>query len=155
MHQYYEDTYAAIRATGNDCILVHSPLIWEQYPENDADFMSGATNSWHEWHKYLPWDYKGYNEDQILNKALPEIASDISAWNGNWLYIGEWSLCSGESASFSDDGEQLKLSKAYLNALKNAHAGWTYWSWKVSDDDKYYNNWSLRSVIEKGYFPFV
>lgn len=117
--------------------------------------MSGATNSWHEWHKYLPWDYKGYNEDQILNKALPEIANDISAWNGNWLYIGEWSLCSGESASFSDDGEQLKLSKAYLNALKNAHAGWTYWSWKVSDDDKYYNNWSLRSVIEKGYFPFV
>lgn len=30
LHQYYWDAYGAIRETGNDCVLVHSPLLQEQ-----------------------------------------------------------------------------------------------------------------------------
>lgn len=29
MHEYYTRAYNAIRATGNDCILTHMPLLYE------------------------------------------------------------------------------------------------------------------------------
>jgi len=59
LHQYYTTAYNAIRGTGNDCVLTHAPLLYQQDPSHDSGSMAGASNSWEEWHKYLIWGYEG------------------------------------------------------------------------------------------------
>lgn len=76
LHQYYWDGYGRMRGDeSTDAVVTHAPLLWEQDPSVDEDFMSGAQNTWEEWHKYLIWGYEGMNEDQILNTAIPGISS--------------------------------------------------------------------------------
>lgn len=153
LHQYYLDTYSAIRATGNDCVLVHSPLLWEQDHTHDEDFMEGGVNAWHEWHKYLLWGYEGWSEDEILDKAIPDIGTDIAEWTGNYLYIGEWSLATYDL--FTDHDRFITLANTMFAAIDQAHSGWTYWAWRISNDETEYNAWSLRELLRLGLFPFT
>lgn len=107
---------------------------------------------WHEWHKYLIWGYEGQNEDQILHGAVDGITNQINGWNGNWLFIGEWSIATNPSAPFSDDGKFKQLAQRMIQSLNKAHSGWTYWTWKVSYDENGRNAWSLRTLLRKGLF---
>jgi glucan 1,3-beta-glucosidase len=155
LHQYYTNAYNAIRATGNDCVLTHAPLLYKQDPSTDQDFMAGASNAWEEWHKYLIWGYEGQNEDQILYGAVDGISSQIQQWHGNWMFIGEWSLATNPEAPFSDRNKFIQLGTRMIDALNQAHSGWTYWTWKVSYDESGFNAWSLRTLLREGAFPFT
>ena len=77
--------------------------------------------------------------------------NDISAWQGNWLFMGEWCIASsGNSPPFSDD--QLRTyAQAQLDALKEAVGGWTYWTWKFYNDDGGRNAWSMKDMINQGF----
>jgi glucan 1,3-beta-glucosidase len=61
LKDYYLRAHDAIRATGNDCVLTHAPLLWKQDPFSLEDFTPPPkySNFWHEWHKYLIWGYEG------------------------------------------------------------------------------------------------
>jgi len=59
LHEYYTNTYNAIRGIGNDCVLTHAPLLYQQDPSHDGGFWPSAINAWNEWHKYLIWGYEG------------------------------------------------------------------------------------------------
>jgi glucan 1,3-beta-glucosidase len=80
LKDYYLRAYDAIRTTtGNDCILVTSPILWEQNPGTNShweNFMPSPayTNMWHDWHKYLIWGYKGQTADWIMNRGVALIA---------------------------------------------------------------------------------
>jgi glucan 1,3-beta-glucosidase len=63
LHQYYTDAHAAIRATGNECLLTHMPLLWNQEPNVHPDFFPGYKNVWMEWHRYVIWGFEGQTED--------------------------------------------------------------------------------------------
>ena len=101
---YYTKDYNTIRSQPNDCILIHSPLLWEQGPGGSVwpSFFSPPTytNVWHEWHKYLIWGYEGWDENRLLGEGLDGISSQISQWQGNWLFVGEFTVAS--SAAFND-----------------------------------------------------
>jgi hypothetical protein len=35
--------------------------------------------------------------------AIDGITGQINGWNGNWLFVGEWSLGTNPTAPFNDD----------------------------------------------------
>jgi len=151
LRDYYLRAYKAIRATGNDCILTHAPLLWEQDPAYYANFTppsQGYYNCWHEWHKYLIWGYEGQTENQILGAALDGISSQITSWTGNRLFIGEWALATTSSAPFNTSATFLQFASKYFKTVSPAH--WTYWSWKCSNDEVGFNAWSLRNLLRLG-----
>ncbi len=74
---------------------------------------------------------------------------DLEAWKGNWLFIGEWSCASSKRIDSEDAYKQYV--KAYFDALKSAHAGWTYWTWKLSGDNGDRKEWSFRNLLRNGY----
>ena len=83
----------------------------------------------------------------MISYAENELKNDILAWNGNWLFIGEWSIAS--AASFNDDDLRL-YSQAQLAAFKHATGGWTYWTWKFYNDDGSRNAWSMKAMLNRG-----
>jgi glucan 1,3-beta-glucosidase len=70
LHQYYQTAYTTIRATGNDCVLTHAPLLSNQDDTDDQTVLANATHAWMEWHKYFVWGFDGLNETVIMNNAL-------------------------------------------------------------------------------------
>ncbi|KAL0487088.1 glucan 1,3-beta-glucosidase [Acrasis kona] len=150
MRKFYTDTYNRVRKH-SDCILSHMPFLSEQRPwsQDWASFMKaseGFRNVWHEWHKYLYWGYESLNEDQILAVARGELTNDFKNWQGNYLVDGEWSLTT--AAKFYDDNRLREFARAYVGALNNGHAGWFYWTWKVSGDESGgRNTWSMRRML--------
>lgn len=76
-------------------------------------------------------------------------------WNGNSLFIGEWSIATTDRAPFTDDVKFKQLSERYVQTMEIPKGGWTYWSWKVSYDlaDER-NAWSLRRLISDGLFTW-
>jgi glucan 1,3-beta-glucosidase len=154
LHQFYLDAYNVIRATGNDCILAHEPLLYRQWPSEHADFMPGYNNVWTEWHKYTEWGFEGKTEDEIMYTAVDGISSDISQWTGNWMFIGEWALTTDtQSAPFNDRNKFKLFAQRFIDAVNKAHSGWTYWTWKCSYDEGGSDPWSLRSLMRAGEFP--
>uniref|UniRef100_K3X945 glucan 1,3-beta-glucosidase n=1 Tax=Globisporangium ultimum (strain ATCC 200006 / CBS 805.95 / DAOM BR144) TaxID=431595 RepID=K3X945_GLOUD len=153
LRDYYTRTYNAIRSTGNDCVLVVAPMLTEQRPPFMEDFMNFPQffNVWHEWHPYFLWGYEGQSKHQVLH-AVQQYANQVLAWQGNWLLISEWSLASPDSAFRAEDREGLqRLAAAQLKSFEHAHSGWTFWSWRHSDDG--HNKptaWSLRQLMREG-----
>jgi hypothetical protein len=78
------------------------------------------------------------------------IRDDINAWTGNWMFIGEWSVASDQP--IYDDAKFREFVRLYFDALKGAHAGYTYWTWKVSGDESTpKKEWSFRNLYRSGY----
>lgn len=151
---YYGRAYELIRRTGNDCVLVHSPLLTQQGP-NDWNWKHFAPppnfhTVWHEWHRYLLWGYEGKTEDEIMFGAVDQSERDFKAWTGNWLFIGEWSLGHPDSAPFNNRDKLRAYAKRMLNALQAPHAGWTFWSWKVKNGAEFGGGWSMQDLIQGG-----
>ncbi|TYZ64543.1 hypothetical protein PybrP1_004565 [[Pythium] brassicae (nom. inval.)] len=153
LESYFTRAYTAIRATGNDCVLVVSPFLTEQRPGCMETFMRFPSyfNVWHEWHPYFLWGYDGQSKQQIL-RAVAQYGDSVRAWRGNWLLISEWSLASPPSAFPPDDRDGLaQLAAAQLSAFAGAHSGWTFWSWRHSDDGHGKPTaWSLRQLLRDG-----
>jgi len=102
-------------------------------------------------HKYLIWGYEGWDEDRLMGEGIDGISSQISQWYGNWLFIGEFSVAT--TPSFADEQKFRNFVSKYFNALKGAHSGWTYWTWKVSGDTGGRTAWSLRNLVRNGDVP--
>lgn len=154
---YYGQAYSVIRSK-SDCLVTHSPLLWEQGPGGNVwpGFFPppNYSNCLHEWHKYLIWGYEGWSEDRLMNEGIDGISSQISQWQGNWLFIGEFSVATGGSAPFTDTQKFRNFVNKYFSAVKQAHLGFTYWTWKVSGDEKGgRSSWSLRNLIRNGDVP--
>ena len=96
------------------------------------------------------WGYEGWSADRLINEGIPGIKNDIAAWTGNWMFIGEWSVASSERIN---DVEKFKtFTRLYFDALKGAHAGYTYWTWKITgDEDGSRKEWSFRNLYRSGY----
>ena len=91
---------------------------------------------------------QGWTADQLINYAQTKLKTDILAWTGNWIFIGEW--CIASWTTFTDD--QLRLfAQAQLDAFKGAVGGWTYWTWKIYNDDGGRNTWSMKDMINRGF----
>lgn len=150
LQSYYTRAYDAIRSTGNDCVLVVAPFLTEQCAPHMEDFMRfpDFINVWHEWHPYFLWGYEGQSKAQVL-RAVQQYSDQVRAWRGNWLLISEWSLGAQPSAFPADDRDGLKqFAAAQLDAFAHAHSGWTFWSWKHSDDQHNKpSGWSLRQLL--------
>ncbi|KAE9018691.1 hypothetical protein PF010_g6539 [Phytophthora fragariae] len=110
LYAYYEAAYAAIRATGNDCVLSVAPLLYKQSPDAMTDFMQATayTNVWVEWHPYFVWGYEDTSDFDLTNTAVKvNFQSSVDQWNArenhNRLFIGEWSFAT--AGKFGDDQE--------------------------------------------------
>jgi len=154
LKNYYLRANDVIRSY-SDCLLVHMPLLYQQDPSsggwNTFTPPPKYTNTWHEWHNYLIWGYEGDNEQQLMSIAQGALTNSIKGWTGNWLFDGEWSLATSGNAPFNDENLFRQWAGIYLGALSNCHAGWAYWTWKVSNDDGGRNAWSFRQMLRKGY----
>lgn len=73
----------------------------------------------------------------------------MTAWTGNWLVIGEWSLAS--SANFDSDEDLRRYARAQLKAFQGATGGWTFWTWKFYKDDGSRNGWSMKAMVKRGF----
>ncbi len=155
LRQFYLDTYARVRNITSRT-LTHAPLLWQQEDGQWEDFTPPPKymNVWHEWHKYTVWGYEGKTEDQILENVRNYLKNSILNWHGNWLYIGEWSFATPDSAPFHDNNKFREFTNAYMDAVNGAHAGWTYWTWKKSGDETSGRDvWSMRNLLRNGLFP--
>ncbi|CAF1426677.1 unnamed protein product, partial [Didymodactylos carnosus] len=154
LKQYYYDAYGRIRQF-SDCLITVAPLLYQQSAGSSdwASFMPPPqfTGILHEWHRYQIWGFEGQSKDQLIRFAQNDLKNDIAAWRGNWLFIGEWSIAWPGSANFDNDDDLRRYATAQLEAFKGAHAGWTYWTWKMyggSDSDR--NAWSMKAMLNRG-----
>ncbi|KAE9347959.1 hypothetical protein PR003_g6655 [Phytophthora rubi] len=153
LYAYYEAAYAAIRATGNDCVLSVAPLLYKQSPDAMTDFMQAPayTNVWVEWHPYFVWGYEDTSDFDLTNTAVKlNFQSSVDQWNArenhNRLFIGEWSFAT--AGKFGGDQEgYYEFCQAMVDVLYQAGAGFTFWSWRLYGDESGFNAWSLRSVL--------
>ena len=155
LKEYYVTAYNAIRDTGNDCILVTSPILWEQNGGTGSDwenFMPSSTytNVWHDWHKYLIWGYEGQTADWIMNQGVDLIAADIAKWTGAPLLMGEWCVAAPASATFTD--VTLKqYAHNLMTTMEAMRGGWTMWTWKQQDGNPRpdgQGGWSMKDLID-------
>jgi len=84
----------------------------------------------------------------LINYTQTQLKSDILAWPGNPLFIGEWALAS--SASFTN-AQLSQYAQSQLTAFQSAVGGWTYWTWKFYNDDGSANGWSMKDMINLGF----
>ncbi|KAG7386051.1 hypothetical protein PHYPSEUDO_000719 [Phytophthora pseudosyringae] len=153
LYDYYERAYSAIRATGSDCVLTVAPLLYEQSPDVLTDFMLAPayTNVWVEWHPYFVWGYDDVSDQDLVNTSVKvNFQGDVTQWNAvsghNRLFIGEW--CFATNGKFeSDDALFYEFAQAETDVVNQAGGGWTYWSWRVYEDETGDNMWSLRAVL--------
>uniref|UniRef100_K3W954 glucan 1,3-beta-glucosidase n=1 Tax=Globisporangium ultimum (strain ATCC 200006 / CBS 805.95 / DAOM BR144) TaxID=431595 RepID=K3W954_GLOUD len=149
---YYTRTYNKIRATGNDCVLAVSPMLTEQGAGHMIDFMRWPAyyNVWHEFHKYYIWGLEGASENNIMDAVRSYRYDTIDAWQGNWLLVGEWCMDSTASAPFESQESFRAFGKAQLEGYNRAHSGWTFWSWRHSDELTKRSGWSMRQLLKDG-----
>lgn len=153
VHSYYKRAYKLIRDTGNNCVIGVSPMLTEQNAGNMQDFMRAPeyANVWHEFHPYFKWGYEGLNEEQLIQAVANYANNTIDAWHGNWLFMGEWSMGSPDSAPFVNTTTFQRFGQAQLDGLRRARAGWSFWSWHQSDDNYgKRTGWSLRGLLRDG-----
>ncbi|EGZ11306.1 hypothetical protein PHYSODRAFT_519365 [Phytophthora sojae] len=154
LYDYYERAYAAIRATGSECVLSVAPLLTEQNAEVLTDFMlasAGYTNVWVEWHPYFVWGYDDVSDGDLVSTSVKvNFQNSVSTWNArenhNRLFIGEWSFAT--AGKFQDDQDLFyEFAQAETDVVNQAEGGWTYWSWRIYADETEDNMWSLRAVL--------
>jgi glucan 1,3-beta-glucosidase len=157
---YYTEAYRQIRATGNECIIVTSPLVEQQLPDVMAGFMPlpAFYNVWHELHPYFKWGYEGRDELQIIDAARGYRASVLDKWNGNPLYLGEWSLGSPElTAPFKNRTLLGQYAAVQLKNYEAATSGWAFWAWRNDQELEtattgILSGWSMRQALREGIF---
>ncbi|RLN90836.1 hypothetical protein BBJ28_00016073 [Nothophytophthora sp. Chile5] len=153
LYDYYERAYTAIRETGNDCVLSVAPLLYEQSPDVLTDFMLAPayTNVWVEWHPYFVWGYDDVSDEDLVETSVKvDFQGDVTQWNAvsghNRLFLGEW--CFATNGKFEDNEELFyQFAQAQTDVANQAGGGWTYWSWRIYDDESGSNMWSLRAVL--------
>ncbi|KAG3071237.1 hypothetical protein PI125_g22793 [Phytophthora idaei] len=141
LYDYYERAYSAIRATGSECVLTVAPLLYEQSPDVLTDFMLAPayTNVWAEWHPYFVWGYDDVSDRDLVNTSVKiNFQGDVTQWNSvsghNRLFIGEW--CFATNGKFENDQELFyEFAQAETEVVNQAEGGWTYWSWRVYEDE--------------------
>lgn len=157
--QYYTEAHQKIRDTGNDCILALSPMLTEQHSGDSRmnhfmdTVMQNDSNVWFEWHPYSAFDGSPRTNAQILGEIGGQ-GDNIKNWNNQHhtakLFLGEWSMAVTAPANF--ETQQQQLSSSQLTSFRNANAGFTFWSWKHSDDDPKKmkeTGWSLRQKLRQ------
>lgn len=153
LEQYYKDAYAAIRATGNDCIIGTAPMITEQGPPDMMDFMPCPKyfNVWHEWHVYLKWGWEGKSMSEVFTFAHNYSNSHFSKWQGNPIFESEWSLATDDKVPLSRN-QMVQYAQIQLESLNKAPSGWAFWSWRHDDDTTMLSGWSLVQMLREGIF---
>ncbi|TMW62432.1 hypothetical protein Poli38472_005050 [Pythium oligandrum] len=148
---YYEKAYKKIRDAKNDCILVTSPLLYNQGPGAMDDYMPCPDyyNVWHEYHIYFKWGWENVAKDEIMRQAGTYRASHIDPWKGNPLFIGEWSLATPYESDLSDE-DFAKFAAIQIKEYEAARAGWAFWAWRHDDEKNATSAWSMRQLLEKG-----
>ncbi|KUF94939.1 putative ABC transporter ATP-binding protein YmeB [Phytophthora nicotianae] len=153
LYDYYERAYRAVRATGSECVLTVAPLLYEQSPDVLTDFMLAPayTNVWVEWHPYFVWGYDDVSDQDLVNTSVKvNFQGDVTQWNSvsgrNRLFIGEW--CFATNGKFENDQDLFyEFAQAETDVVNQARGGWTYWSWRIYEDETGDNMWSLRAVL--------
>nr|CCA15861.1 unnamed protein product [Albugo laibachii Nc14] len=150
---YYLQAYKKIRSSGNDCILIVSPMLSEQNPPHLENFMGSNENYynvWVDWHPYFIWGYEKCSNKEIL-QAIEQYRKTVNKWKGNRLFFGEWSL--GAPGCIGNDRKKLKeFADAQMRAFNNrmTAAGWTFWTWKHSSDTQPDPcGWSMRQLLRE------
>lgn len=156
--EYYLRVYKEIRSTGDDCILLVSPMLSEQgLPHLEHFMVSGEDyiNVWVDWHPYFIWGYEKCSSEEIL-KAVKQYGKTVDKWKGNRLFFGEWSL--GAPQCIGSDRTKLKeFADAQMKAFSNRKttAGWTFWTWKHSSDSSSdLCGWSMRQLLRQEVLHF-
>ena len=155
LKQYYYDAYGRIRAF-SDCLLTTAPMLYDQTSGasdwNTFMLPPDWQNIRHEWHRYQVMGFEsenGWNAEKVISYVNNELTNDILDWTGNWLYMGEWSMAT--AVSMDDDDTLRRYGQAQLKAFIHARGGWTYWTWKMyNDDGSSRNQWSMKSMIKRG-----
>ncbi|OQR81607.1 peroxisomal Lon protease [Thraustotheca clavata] len=154
LFNYYQNAYNDVRwSVKSDCILSFMPLVWNCHAGNGGsmgDFSPYMTNVWTEWHPYLIWGYKGYDDWGLYSTGIDGIAANISQWTGHPLFFGEWSFAT--PGGTLEDPSMFQRFQHKLLGVMNKAAGWTYWSWKA-DGDGNGNRWSLRDLLRRMQSP--
>ncbi|CAH0474033.1 unnamed protein product [Peronospora belbahrii] len=153
LYNYYKRAYHAVRGSGSECVLTVAPLLYEQNPNVLTDFMLAPayTNVWVEWHPYFVWGYDGVSDQELVDTSVKvKFKNDVTQWNSvlnhNRLFIGEW--CFATNGKFANDSELFyQFAQAQTTVVNQAEGGWTYWSWRIYDDNAGDNMWSLRAVL--------
>jgi hypothetical protein len=138
---------------------VTSPLLQRQGPNEMTDLMRwpAYNNVWHEFHLYFKWGiYENMNEWEVMNQARQYRNNNLNPWPGNYLYMGEWALCSPEkNAKFENLNTLREFGAIQLEQFKGAHSGWAFWSWKHGDEGTLLSRgWSLREMLRLNVLNF-
>lgn len=154
--KYYQDAYQRIRIEKRiDCILSIAPILWEQNLHTFQNFMRPPAfrNVWIEWHRYFVWGHESASDEELIGPSMEKFKSDLSAWNGNPMFIGEWSFATAGKFLNNEAGFR-QFAARQVDTLNGARGGWTFWSWKISGDENGRNAWSLRNMIWNGIARF-
>ena len=163
LKDYYTTAIERIRATGNDCYLVHDPLLSEQNPGTAGNWENFTpvppnTKMMHDWHKYLIWGYEQQTGEWVITEGVAGIGNDIARWTGNDLIMGEWCLATvspyepGPPTKIND-AQMMRFATNMFNTLKAMKGGWTFWTWKQGDGSPRgdgQGGWSFRDLLRDG-----
>lgn len=151
VQSFYQRVHQQLRAEGNDCVLVLSPMLSQQRVPFMMDFLKGAPNVWLDWHPYYKWGYEGRREPDLI-AAAQAYGPVVAQWTGNPLLISEWSLGVWDVFAPFHDQELLgRFGQTQLASFQGARAGWLFWSWRHADDvhPMVHCGWSLRSLLRR------
>ncbi|GAB9472801.1 hypothetical protein Gpo141_00009969 [Globisporangium polare] len=159
VRSYFKRAYAEVRTGVNrsDCVLIVAPMLSEQEGNQLVDFMVDAPgtnppvyyNVWHERHKYYLAGFEANNETQLVDAVKSYKATEIDTWTGkNPLFFGEWSMVA--AIQFSSSGSFRAFGSAQLESLSGVRSGWTFWSWRHSEETNMRTGWSLRRLLKDG-----
>ncbi|GMF36201.1 unnamed protein product [Phytophthora lilii] len=153
---YYAEAYKQIRATGNKCVLLVSPMLSEQGPEGFAGLISGPEyeNVWNEIHAYFIWGYEDKSEEWILSNldTYKQYNLDKEPRN-NRLFIGEWCMAGppDQNSIFKNIDNLHELGRKQVAMYNDGGTGgWAFWSWRHSDETIKRTGWSMRKLLRDG-----
>lgn len=161
MKKYYVDAYKQIRATGNNCIILISPIIYDQNPDGFKDLMSAPEyeNVWNEIHTYFIWGFAGASEQWILNYLDTYKQENLDKESkSNRLFVGEWSMGGppDETGIFQNLDNFHELGRKQLAIFnENVSGGWAFWSWRHSNEAQQRTGWSLRYLLRNNHLALV
>lgn len=146
----------ATNSSRNDCVLIVSPMLGAQDPNALANFMVDAQNTtppvyynvWHDVHNYYIGGFGSSSEMQLLDAVKSFRESRVDTWRGNPLFVGEWSMQSGIPLSSNETFREF--GKTQRESYASLRAGWTFWSWRHSDEANMRTGWSLRRLLKDG-----
>lgn len=158
VQSYFKRAYTEVRSGVNrsNCVLIVAPMLSEQDGNQLADFMVDLPgtnppmyyNVWHERHKYYLTGFEASTETQLIDAVKSYRATAIDTWKGNPLFFGEWSMAA--AIQFSSTESFRAFGSAQLKSLSSVRSGWTFWSWRHSDETTMRTGWSLRRLLKDG-----